>query len=94
MKYCKFNTELQATDGQNHDFDSYIDSLPTERIVDGETIAIDNSAYLAITERWSNVRQRTTNTDWVYPACECLDNSSRTIIEIDEATEWPSEEEE
>ena len=94
MKYCKFNTEALANSAQAEDYNSYIANLPTSKVVDGETIAIDNTEYIAGTTSWASPAiQRTTNTDWVYRACQNLDNASRTIIEIDKATEWPSEEE-
>lgn len=63
---------------------------PTEKIIDGETIAIDNSAYLATTHCWACPKQRLDG-KWVYPK---YDNTELTETEEDYSSDWfPSEDE-
>ena len=84
MTYNVFTTEAEAITACDADWLTYKSSMPTEKIVDEQTIAIDNTAYLSVTTCWSCPRQRLDG-KWCYPKYE---NSTGSYTEETYSQDW------
>ena len=90
MIYNIFNTEQDAINAENADWVKYQADLPTSKVVDGETISIDNTRYLSVTTCWDCPKQRLDG-KWIYHK---YDGSSASHTEEEHNSSWfPSEEE-
>lgn len=82
--YNVFNTEAEAQTACDLDTAKYFADLPTEKVIDGETIAIDNTAYLATTTCFDCPRQRLDG-KWVYAK---YSNSAQSYTEETYDPSW------
>ena len=90
MNYYIFDTEAEATTAQTADYNDYIASLPTERDDgDGNTIPIDNTAYIENTTSWDSPPvQRQTDSKWVYRFCSASTAVGRIVESLDMGGQW------
>ena len=89
MIYNIFNTESEAQTACNTDWVKYQTNMPTSKIIDGETISIDNTKYLSVTTCWDCPKQRL-DSKWVYAK---YPQSSQNLTEETYSSDWFASEE-
>ncbi len=81
MNYNVFNTEAEATAEHALDYACHMDSIPVE----GNEEHIDNMTS------WASIRQRATDSKWVFAVCPASMAEGR-IIEPEDPGWFPVEE--
>lgn len=79
MLYNIFNTEAEALTAEALDWAKYKSDLPTSKTIQDENgedviVQIDNSQYLAITQKWAEPVQRLDG-KWIFPKYSGSDQS-------------------
>jgi len=89
MIYNIFNTEEEAKTACDLDWQKYKADMPTEKTIEGETIAIDNTNYLSITDCWDCPKQRLDG-KWIYAK---YSKSDQSYTEQNYSSDWFASEE-